>query len=315
MKTVNLAVSVLGNPPSTKQYLIWRVALGRHPKLAIDQDVYESLSRVRRHFSEVSSLEEKFFAITEGYREIEMLIHRATLDTCLGRVIDTPGYFGVGAEFGRLTSAFLSAVRLYQDTLASHAKAIMDSPAAGDSVKSILSNAYDTYFPYRFMDAVRNHAQHQAFPVHRSRYGGKWSEGHEVLTFETEFHFLAEKVGDKKFKSSVLDEIRGLGGSVDLKSSVRDYFAIVADIHVSVREMLSATVEQDERTMAFWRKRWADETGDTNLTGVAAVCFQGDLLDKSVKQVHLSPQLDEYRQKLVQQTSQLSNMWARKLRM
>ncbi|WP_275783133.1 hypothetical protein [Pararhizobium gei] len=296
-------------------FRIWRHALGKQDFIDISLEEYEALKNARYVLTEMTSFEEKFFAVSESYKTVEQFIHEATLDTLLGRQIDIPGIRGVGAEFGRVTSLLLSSIRMYQDTMGSHFREITGSDKALEKAKSLKSDKYDTSFEYRFMEAVRNYSQHRSFPVHSSKYGGNMNKEMSEITYETEFTFDVSKVVDDKFKTAIRSEVADRGGTVSLKSAVRTYFADICDIHSSVKELAKHEVADAETVMKRWQEEWTSVTGSERLVGICAVRFEGEILDKAFPIIYIGPQLDEYRLRLRQKTDPLTNLHIKRVKL
>jgi hypothetical protein len=112
------------------------------------------------------------------------------------------------------------------------------------------------------MEAIRNHAQHRAFPVHSASYGSYWNDERTENIYRAEFFFDETKVrDDKKFKPSTRKEIANEGGKVEIKQCVREYFAELCSIHVESRKLFLAYKVEAESEIAFWRGRWEQESG------------------------------------------------------
>ncbi|MDO8877514.1 MAG: hypothetical protein Q8M24_03320 [Pseudolabrys sp.] len=214
------------------RYLICRLALNAPEELPITKSQYESLLTSRNCLTELASLEEKFFAVSESYREVEKVIFDITINDLLYSSVQVPEIYASGALFGRQVASFMSVVRLYLDTIATHAREITCDKIDAAAIKALLSERYDHSFYYRVMEAIRNHAQHRAFPVHSASYGGGWDKERTENTYRAESFFEANRViDDNKFKPKIRKEIEMAGGKVDLKACVRQYFSDLCEIH------------------------------------------------------------------------------------
>lgn len=226
---------------------------------------------------------------------------------------NAPSLHSVGGQFGRLVGAFLSAVRLYLDSFCTHAKAISGGAIDQDTAKALSAHEYDSNFCYRVMEAIRNHAQHRAFPVHRTTFKQNYDDKQNLHTYAVDFFFLIEEIEDGKFKAAIKSEIEATGKPVNLKACVRSYFASVCDIHEQCRKLFNEYRDKAYATIDGARKQWVDSFPNSPLLAVEAAKFKGEFVDKSADAVSISPQIEEYRQFLASKTRAMTNMIKRRV--
>lgn len=297
-----------------QRYLLFRLALNAPEEIPITKEQYESLLAARYCLTELASFEEKFFAVCESYREVERVVFDITMNELLYSRVQVPEIYASGALFGRQVASLLSVVRLYLDTIETHAREITRGAIDVATVKSVLSDRYDSSFYYRVMEAIRNHAQHRAFPVHSASYGGGWDDGRTERTFRAEFFFEADRVKDeKKFKAKIRKEIDAAGGKVDLKACVRQYFSDLCEVHATFRNLFANSKVVAEVNLKHWRERWVKEAVDPSLISVGAFRFNGEYMDVDAKRAFIGPQLDEYRNSLEAKTANIRDMVYRKI--
>lgn len=295
-------------------YVIAHLALGGHQSIDTTKEQYEGLLSADVTRTRVTSLEEKLFAICEHYREIEEFIFSATLNHMIYGFTDVPKIHSVSTQFARLMGSFLSAVRLYLDSVVTDTKALTNGDVDKSEVKAIISSMYDSSFCYRVMEAIRNHSQHRAFPVHSASYPNNWDKGFTTMSCGSEFYFETSEVNDdKQFNKAVKKEIEEHGGKVDLKLCVRTYFGCICDIHAGIRILIKPYREAALGKFSQARKSWNSAFDDNKFSAVAACRFEGGLLDKEFKKVHLDTQIDEYRESLELRTAHLQNMSKRRV--
>jgi hypothetical protein len=296
------------------RYLLCRLALNAPEEITITKKHYESLLASRDCLTELASLEEKFFAVSESYREVEKVVFDITINDLLYSSVQVPEIYASGALFGRQVASFMSVVRLYLDTIETHTREITGGKVDAAAVKAVLSEQYDRSFYYRVMEAIRNHAQHRAFPMHSASYGGGWDKDRTENTYRAEFFFEAAKVkDDKKFKTKTREEIEMAGGKVDLKACVRQYFSDLCEIHTEFRKLFAASKAAAEKDIKYWREKWTNESGSPSLIGVGAFKFNGEYIDLNAKRAFIGPQIDEYRESLEAKTALLTDMVCRKI--
>jgi len=291
------------------EFVICRLAIGHPETIEITEAAYNDVSRSRSILSDVTSMEEKFFAICEHYREVEQFVLSNSLNNMIFRPSSAANVRIIGAQFGRLTSSFLSSVRLYGDSVYTHLRDISGGKILKDDVVAKFSEEYDQSLSYRVLEAIRNHAQHRAFPVHSAKYNSKWTNEFSQINFTSDFYFEIEKVAnDKKFKKTVKDELILIDAPFDLKKGVREYFASICRIHEELRSMIAAYRADSIACLEKTRKIWSQLIGKEDYALVAACNMSNGILNKNFKKVYIDSQLDEYRQELERKTSGLANM-------
>lgn len=275
---------------------------------------YESLVAARAKLSETASLEEKFVAIFESFKLVEQFVFRACLEHMLYDNDIQATWQVAHSAFGRHVLSFLAIVRLYQDSLVTHVREISAGKVSEDDVKKILSDAYDSSFSYRVMEAIRNYTQHRSFPVHDSEYVTTMSGGRRH--FGLEFHFKAQDVkqGDK-FKRSVLAEIDRHDGRVDLAWCIRIYFAKMCDIHGTVRKLLEKYKDSAEIDVRRLQVLWEQENWEAGSSRVYAYKIIGAEPDPDAAPVSIDPNTDAYRVSLHKRTELLTDMNKRRIDM
>lgn len=293
-------------------YLLCRFALSSPERISLSEQEYRDLILARETLTALTSFEEKFFAISEAYRQIEEFVLKSTLTDMIYRRDDVPTFHSVRAEFGRLMSAFLSACRLYLDSVVTDASEISTGAIKKVAVKQIIAEHYDRSFYYRVMDAIRNYAQHRALPVTDVSIGWRRDDDRDRQSYRSQFFFSTAKIDDK-FKSTTRAEIEDHGGKVDLKASVRSYFEELCSVHERLRKEFDPYKVKAESLILGWRKKWEADFPGKALAAVAACRFEGDVLDKAARVAYIDPELDEYREWLEKRTRHLGRMSKRRV--
>ncbi|ODS02435.1 hypothetical protein AUC71_01730 [Methyloceanibacter marginalis] len=269
--------------------LMNRFGLSNPERIGLTEQEYQELIVARDVLTALASFEEKFFGVSEGYRQVEEFVLKSTLTEMIyHRRDDATSFHSVRAEFGRLVSAFLSACRLYLDSAITDASEISAGAIHKDAVKGLISDHYDRSPYYRVMEAIRNYAQHRALPVTNVSIGWCRDNGRDTRSFRSQFFFEEAKI-DGKFKSQARAEIEKLGGKVDLKASVRSYFDELCSIHGRLRKEFGPYKVKAERLILEWRKKWQTRFPSKALSAVAACQFQGGVLDPLARVAYVDP--------------------------
>lgn len=140
-------------------------------------------------------------------------------------------------------------------------------------MKGLLSTEYNNRFGYRFMDALRNHAQHQGLPVETISFRSKWTTD-DLLEIGLEICISKESLVENtelnaKFRKSLRDKAED---QFALRPLVRDYIAGLCQIHEKVREANNAAVESAKKKFAGAHSRYLDRFPDVgDLPGLSIV--------------------------------------------
>ena len=105
-------------------------------------------------------------------------------------------------------------------------------------MRSALSREYDTYLAYRVLEALRNHAQHAALPIHGITTHSQWhreEEPHSMSVTVWPRIDLQQLEDDRKFKRGVLKELKSLE-KLELKPMVRQYIESISRVHREFRD-------------------------------------------------------------------------------
>jgi hypothetical protein len=298
------------DPLST--FALCRLVIGDSGEVPISKQNFEDITRARKILSEITSLEEKFIAFCESFKELELFLFHITLKHMLYNSGSSSDFFAIKTEFGRLALALLASGRLYIDSVCPHIEAVSGGKLSTSDTNAILSQRYDASFCYRVIYAVRNFIQHRAFPVHSFWIGSTWDESHTINTYTAKFTMSAENL-DSKFKSSVRKEIEHAGGKVDLKECLRTYFADVCDIHAAIRFVASEYRSTSLEIIKFYQEEWVKVFPGTSLRAVAACELSDGVLANKNATKWIDPQVDEYRVQLETKTAVIVNMKDRRV--
>jgi hypothetical protein len=297
------------------RYCLTNLVLGRTPEIELTAEQYERIKSARHSLNALTAFEEKFFAICEHYREIQRFVFDTILNNMLFGFNDIPNVYQNSANFGRIVLSYLSTARLYIDTSESGARDITHGSVSRESVKSEFSYEYDNCFSYRAMEAIRNFAQHNAFPSSSSFQGGEWNEARDEIQYYCNFHFaLSGHDGIASLKASIRKEIAANGGKFDLVEGTRQHFGALCRIHQNLRTMFAPTRTAAIGELELWRNAWQEKTEQTKNIVLAAIEMSNDeLVDDT--EIYVGREMDSYRESIESKTSHLNNMAKRRTKL
>jgi hypothetical protein len=210
-----------------------------HAEVDITDAEFNALKASRKVLSDALGFEQRYELLLGNYLEFEVGATRLSLEAVSGMDYRTylPGAKAL-LEGNRLLMNVMTASRTYIDQVKHDFKGVELEPGFGAAACELLSVQFDASFDYRFMEALRNHAQHRGMPAH----GYSSAEGlHNALTFRSMKRELID-AGD--FKKSVLNE---MPEQVDLRQGARRYVECLSAVHVALRALVLPFIERARR--------------------------------------------------------------------
>jgi hypothetical protein len=260
-----------------RKLALMRFTLGSPCALEIEQSVADGLVRAMEIILEMVSVEQKFSIIMENFLEFEQEIASTVLRDAYFSSQSAQEFFDAKQAFNRRALNILTAVRLYHDQSHSHVRVIFpDEPERWGELKRAFSEEYDQYLSYRTMEALRNYAQHRGLPIQGLTMGSRWLDS-QTPASRLEFNaatniIISELESDSKFKKSVLEELRQVGGSkgvVDVRPMVREYIQSIASVHEKFRGMSDPLVEESLSLVEEWKGKYKKHCPSTEQSSIA----------------------------------------------
>lgn len=235
--------SVTASQPT---HAITILVLGHSERIPISPDKYEEIRTAHRFVMFGLSVEEKLDLLLQNFLALEECLVGMALENSVFTGDIENHLTGATLRVNRHVANLLTSARLYLDQLLHEVSAVYGYESEEfRKVKELTHNQYDSVFGYRVMEALRNHVQHRALPVH----GMKFPMTRLTDTPESKLGFavvpfaiVSKFEDDKEFKKSVLDELQNetdKKGDVTLMPYARSYVECIAKIHIGLRDTLS----------------------------------------------------------------------------
>lgn len=227
---------------------------GAKQMVTISPDEFVELEKAKPILSFGVAFEQRFDLLLENFAELERCILNAALEYSIfsGSVADRLS--DVRHLANRRLSNFLSSARLYLDQNSHDLSAQFgNNSAERASFQKATHEEYDSSLAYRCIEALRNHAQHRALPVHGIQFSvsqddvqpdGEYTKFSAAMSLSIEV--LSSEGG---FKSSVLKELIDLkldDGRADLLPWVRQYVGSLGRVHSATRDSIEASVGRSD---------------------------------------------------------------------
>jgi len=231
-----------------------------HLLLGIGEEEYKELKAASEALAEVLFIEEKFDIVVENTFELEVEMLRSTQKFLMFADTDNAREQLV---LNRRFVNLLTACRLYFDHTKHHLSTLFGKDSVEfEDVETRTSEQYDTYFGYRFMEALRNFVQHRGYPI-TELWGSRGlanpaEEQTKIPPNEAPLArrdiapiVLAKELRkDGKFNRAVLKEVEAMKpAAVNLKSATREYIEGIWRIHQVIRSQLDNKVRVWDETL------------------------------------------------------------------
>jgi hypothetical protein len=309
------------------KYGIFKNVLASNIKLAISEDDYLLIKDARNVCSLALDLEENFFVVCEAYRELESATLEISLHSMMYNITSSDDFYLRRTTLSQKLVAFLSAVRLYTDSVRSICKSMTGIEKTQKDVTAIFATKYDSSIDYRLFEALRNYVQHSALPVHSISIGSKANDDFSAIANFTEFNVsLDELKNNDKFKKPLLKQLEKLleeeesakrkpkkksqSYTYDLKMGVRKYFSLLRDCHEEFQSITDAALKASEDSLQSYVTKWEAENTDGKLDSryLVATRMEGEYKHPNAVDIYLQVDSDKLRLKLRSMTRGTKNI-------
>jgi hypothetical protein len=174
----------------------------------------------------------------------------------------------------------LTTSRLYVDQIPHNINGIYADKQKMASVERKMAHEYDSNLSYRVIEALRNYAQHRGLPVFQLQYNMPMrldSSGNQIEYTITPSLCVSRLREEKGFKSSVLNELEGIGDLIDLKPVVRQYMESIGRIHSFVRELLTPDIAKWDSTILKLQDLFWETFGEDTKEGRSSIFSQDNV--------------------------------------
>ncbi len=233
----------------------------------ISEERYESIKSAKATCIFALELEEKFAIVLGNFYEFETELLKLAEASRIWPNRDFGDSMLARLKLDQRLVNFLTACRLYQDQTDHVISSIFGEHSHQlTEVKNFKRTLYNDHWGYRFMEALRNHAQHSGLPVHIISYNLERVPGTEedysqfTVVPQSSVNYLAE---DKTFKKTVLIELQKRGEKIDLRPGVREYVECFAKLHDYLRGKIAGEYSAQRQVYETAIAEWSEMGGQT----------------------------------------------------
>lgn len=280
------------------------LVLETNPELPLSEEEFQSLKQAKSCLSSAIALEENYDLLLGNYRELELEAMSAAVSNMTAGRQGYNDFFEIRTSINRRVVNLLSATRMYLDQYPQLLKKVGAEPK---SAKEVASAAYDTFFEYRFMEALRNHAQHAGLAVHGVTMGMSWLPPNDPkqLQFSITPYALKSALEEgPAFKRAVLDQC---SEQVDIIPAARIHVGGISSVHRKVRELIKPFVQEARSLFEDAIARHESEAKE-RYSGLTAIAKENGAI---VEKISILLDWDDIRQLLVKKNRPVENLGKR----
>lgn len=257
----------------------------------------------------LTSLEEKFDILFENFIELEI----DTVSHAIRDMYQSKGTYSdfheIRVSLSRRVINLLTSGRLYIDQTAGDLKRAKKLGLTV-SVDSLLSSAKAKSFDFRFVEALRNIAQHRALPIDGVTLGGKWI-GEDGKAWRPpadirynrhwlDFYLKPETMSsDTRLDPTLRSEIASMGQSISIMPVLRRYIDCIGCIHEEVRKQTDDKLSHWSEVIADCISSYEGESKNNRALGLHAIRLDGSgaICEKVAVFDDIKKHLDRFRSK------------------
>lgn len=276
-------------PNNAPSYRLRRAVLDPSSDVEIGPEHYQRALAAWKSLAQVARVEESWESLIQNYLEWETEVLTAAVQSMVKpRATD---FHDMRLAFARRLANLLQSCRAYLDHTP-HRLTAMTVDGLPETFAALRSKAKNEHLTFRFMQALRNHAQHYGVPLHSFSIGSAWTgdfnDGPESAGLAR--YSVAPKISisslreDKSFSKSVLKEVDNGTDNLDVMTFTRGYLEALGEIHESVRTQLQTHVGNWKREIRDTIARYA-EANEGEVVGLTLAILDGDRI---IEQTHIS---------------------------
>lgn len=292
-------------------YFLWKDVIAITPKVPIEREEHDAILHAWRALAIVAEIEDEWECLIQNYAELEMEMLRSAMHRMVFSQQSRDEMHDSRLNFTRRLSSLLHSCRAYLY----HTPHLLDSissTAFSKPFKVFTNEAYDSVFSYRFMEALRNFAQHYGLPIHGTTFDNSWTiEIHDgVKRKGVQRHVVTAHVNidrlraDKEFKRSILSHLAPEVERVDVATATREYMEALGGVHGKLRECMAEATRDWKQTVRQAIKRYAD-IHDGN---AIALCVGEFAEDEPISKTHIFDDMISRIERMMMRNANLTNL-------
>lgn len=289
---------------SSEKAIFWihSIVLSETLEIPITEKEFEDLKQAAQKLVAGFELEELYDLMINNYRELEKEVISLAVDSMVLAKDENDDLFEIRFALNRRMVNLLTTAKMYLDQYIQRLKKFNCDVSI---VERVCSGIYDKFFEYRFMEALRNHAQHGGTAVHYVTLHSPWyMQGGKKQKRAFFIAIYAQKLEleeNDRFKKEILSECPE---EVDLILATRVYVGGIASLHEHVRGLIEQPLKDVRSVFEDAVARYEAIRPGRGI-GLQAVCKkQDEIIDK----VNIVFEADDTRKLLFKRNKTVENL-------
>jgi hypothetical protein len=276
-------------------YALVKLVMAAKSYLRITEDDFREIAKCREILNGAVKIEEKYFCVTESYRDFQKAVLDVDLDSMLYSPASGNDLYLAKANIGRHLNNFLSMVELFFDCTKRQI-----GPATGNTIRKghvsqLIDRKKETSEVFNLFFQIRNYSQHRDLAIHVFVSNSRWNEIRDVISYNSSPLFNYKHVAsDDRFDKRAKEYLRQQSNGFDLRIGLKQYFSEIAELYQDIRQVLDASRETAQETLREWCDQWCLQNPGATDIGVAAVKLEKGQKSANVNEVYLKIHQDEY---------------------
>lgn len=223
---------------SESRFVLRLVSDGSSAALEISEQKFRSLQHASAELDHILDVEEKYDVTIQNYLEFEISV----LDEATRQLVQSDRTAFENERIRRLLarrlSNILSSAWLYFDTLKNYpGTPLLHDPARLTRIQNAKKEQDANSLIFRFVNEVRNYAQHHSLPVHGMIADHRDPHSEQIAYSVNPYIDVDDLRNDKKFDPGILDEMeQRFSDVIRLKPLLRSYIESLGMIQKSFRD-------------------------------------------------------------------------------
>ena len=263
--------------------------IGHAPEVPVTDQEASDIAGAMSAILECIRFEEEWDIAVGNVFSMEQEVLQTALYDVLFSDLDWHEFNDLRVKLVRLLQNLLSSCRSYLDHSPQYLNKLDKTGALSAFFKAETNRAYDESLAYRFMEELRNHAQHSGHPVHGTVLDTRRIEHEQGTVWRSVAGATIdlEVLRATSFKKRVLREAEERGLRLDPIQMAREYIEKLSQVHVATRDELLTRGLTKRAAIESAQRSYTSAGGD--LLALALWKDQGEDEDRRVTTVFLNP--------------------------
>lgn len=293
------------------KYYIKTNILGSKGIVDISKKEFHELKQANEILKNFYSLTRNYRVVVESYRNVEIIKHDVELNQVIYARYGHNQFYDDSVALNSSILGYLTTSRYFNDSTDKIIDKMLSQSHVA-SFKQFRSAIYDSVFEYRFIEKLRNYAQHKDLPIHSSTYHNYVEDPDDIensdkVSLVSLFVSHDELKKDEQFNKATATW-KDMSETIDLIFCIRYHMESLWKIHDYLIKAHSELANKARGIILTSIERFMTNTGEQSL---GLYCFAQETNNEIAEKFSLSLARDDVRIKAIKETGNLNNLHKR----